>query len=887
MILGHSLNGNMYKPIAENSALAGVLYCGPMKFLGAMETCLGLPSFHISAIIRTLAYENMLRKNDTGNQFYSESFKIDPRGTASKLLALRDEIFLSSNSEFRISCLSKASKRLNSLFKIESSAGDFAPGMPDRLRAILKELRMKRIPRPVATITLTEGSKMWPLLWQEVFSELASLGCKFSEYLSPDAASVGDLFLAKQALSGLGQKREKASCDGSLILIEANNPVEAADIAALVARELREQKETVAVVAEHDSATLRAGFSRMDMALPGSEQSSYGLDMLQILPLRLLLAWKPVDPRSLQQYLSLSVSPIPTRLRKSLMEIISRTGCVGGISWDETVSGFIDSMGKEKQLTAKESISAWLKMGYLDSNGKSDPEDIGALCGLLRDWARKRAFSSETDEQGLYMAMEQADVIRKACEMADKDLLHKQYMAKLLRDVMETMPVLQRSIRDLDGAFQVSSAGAMLAKADSLIWWNAGEKTVEALPARFWTKSEDKELEEFGVRLSRPSDNLARNQMEWVRGISCAGKRLILIFSRIHGDESEPDEVHPVWHELTSAFENDSIAGLTVRFNDLVLGKMKNQVAKMIMPHFRKSEHGCFPVYKDKWSLEPSLLKSRESNSASSFLSLAGCPFSYVCRYLGNIRSRETLSISEDDQLNGNISHDIIERFLASCAEWPEQKDIRGAVGEIFRKYLVEEGAILNLSGKEKERSDLEMKIVFACEQLVKILRAGGYEIDGVEKEVERTTDLGPVKGFCDVVVRKRKAKNHKAVIDLKWSGAGYRTNELSEGKAIQLAVYSAVADDSWPPTAYFIISSGEMITVHKDAFPGATVIDGPDEQTTWKKIKSTIDKRKESFSSGTLSVGITDDSGKAPDFVFASCKFCDLKMFCRISESL
>ena len=77
------------------------------------------------------------------------------------------------------------------------------------------------------------------------------------------------------------------------------------------------------------------------------------------------------------------------------------------------------------------------------------------------------------------------------------------------------------------------------------------------------------------------------------------------------------------------------------------------------------------------------------------------------------------------------------------------------------------------------------------------------------------------------------------------------------------------------------------MLTVHKDAFPGAIVVDGPDEQETWKNMKSVISSRKKAFSSGLAAIGVRKDSGDEPDFIFAPCYFCEFDLFCRSSEAV
>ena len=414
VLLGHSLDHGAYHPLTGPQASAGDMTCGPAGMTGILETFLGLPSQQKPEILRVLQYESILRKIDKKDSFFSESFAIDPRGAASKFLSLRDEILLNAPLDFALSDLAERSERIRILSDAEAQATSLNAGYPDRLRGILKELKRKRITVPLSKITLTEPADTWPSLWRAIFKEIKSQGRIFDQYEGAISESKGDLSAAKRTLAHQG-KAADAQADGSLLLFEANNPVEEADVVALLARELSKGGETVAVIAGQETNLLNDAFLRINAPVPEGTLSSYGLDSLQILPLNFALSWSPADPRLLQQYLSLTVSPLPHKLRRQLLEIVSRTGSTGGSKWNEIIANYIDSIEKEKRNELKAAIECWLNIGRIGPADKMSTRQIDALCKTFEVWARKRAFLDETPELSMTMAIEQARAISDAC----------------------------------------------------------------------------------------------------------------------------------------------------------------------------------------------------------------------------------------------------------------------------------------------------------------------------------------------------------------------------------------------------------------------------------------------------------------------------------------
>ena len=105
----------------------------------------------------------------------------------------------------------------------------------------------------------------------------------------------------------------------------------------------------------------------------------------------------------------------------------------------------------------------------------------------------------------------------------------------------------------------------------------------------------------------------------------------------------------------------------------------------------------------------------------------------------------------------------------------------------------------------------------------------------------------------------------------------------LRENRAVQLAVYSKLTG-GWPPTAYFILNTAELVTVHEDVFKGATVIkDKSAEQEVWKVIEERTRLRQDELKAGTIHIGIPGKTDPEENPFPAPCPYCSYGVFCKV----
>lgn len=114
------------------------LTTGPLGLLNVLETQLGLLRQEPSGADRVLQFREMLKKLDGPERFYHQSFAVDELGTASTLLAWRDQWHLHGWTHGNVNPLGSASsRRLRDMADLEAHAHDkLAPGIGERLALV-------------------------------------------------------------------------------------------------------------------------------------------------------------------------------------------------------------------------------------------------------------------------------------------------------------------------------------------------------------------------------------------------------------------------------------------------------------------------------------------------------------------------------------------------------------------------------------------------------------------------------------------------------------------------------------------------------------------------------------------------------------------------------
>ena len=143
------------------------------------------------------------------------------------------------------------------------------------------------------------------------------------------------------------------------------------------------------------------------------------------------------------------------------------------------------------------------------------------------------------------------------------------------------------------------------------------------------------------------------------------------------------------------------------------------------------------------------------------------------------------------------------------------------------------EAAPLVRRGGEVELDRAKTLVANAAAALLAFLQKSGWKPVAVEHPVTGTFGGFPANGRIDLLVEKG---GEPGVVDLKLSGLKYRREELEAGHALQLALYASLVQKrpgSMPPSGFFVLEDGQIVTTEPNAFPGAISVQGPDARAT------------------------------------------------------
>src|SRR5439155_4812655 len=312
-------DGGLFPTVLDGfDASAGRLHVGPAGFLARLEQSLGIPTPLTHEPVRVAEYSKRIAAHDDGKQFYSASRRADPWRVARKLLTLRDELF---SAGWNGKLPAGGSARLKALAELEGLSQEcpLAPGAPERLLKVIE--RLKLFPAGVEGLELIDPASFFAKLWRDVFKCLGQNRTEVRQRTLPNPQASGDLGIAQKAL--LGENPGKLTGDGSLLKIEAKTLMEAAEATAACLAALLKNRNPQSVLLIRDgdsraSLVLEIALRRYDLSSAGLTLESSHRPATQILPLFLGLAWAPVDPDLLLQFLTLPSSPIPAIARQSL-----------------------------------------------------------------------------------------------------------------------------------------------------------------------------------------------------------------------------------------------------------------------------------------------------------------------------------------------------------------------------------------------------------------------------------------------------------------------------------------------------------------------------------------------------------------------------------------
>jgi hypothetical protein len=818
---------------------------GANGMLGILEPQLGLIGDPVPQSRRVVQYLECLKQCNHAKRFYHRSLDTDELGTAATLLNWRDQWHL-YGWEGKVA--TGASGRLQDMADVEQVAyTKVAPSEGERLASVLQVME-RRIPA-IDAIILTEPLTNFPKRWQQVLSRLPTeyipLGC------SSDSAwrflnTVQDRLVRAQAgETFMADDKLDYQADGSLVVVRAETRL----LASRWFAEYLGQGIKDGVLVASDSAAL------LDDILAASGQARHGLSessayrpALQILPMALALLWAPLDFNVLISFLSHPVSPVRSYARRQLAgELASKPG-IGGDDWENVLADIDKHYGVEAPVV-REQISTWIDHPRFDQSAGVPVAEVLARAQKLVEFFRARLGEKDEAERASWNAgFSQTVAFVSSLEQLQQsgtDIIRPRQLQKLLAQATSRGSSNPKLVAEVGSLAVVDDPAALAETFDEVIWWQpVMPRTPDSYP---WSISEQKQLAEAGVDLPDIAEKLESLAADWLKPILAAREKVVIILP------PRDAEIHPAWQMISALVRDIPELPIEAVFAGEVHGVQE------VIP----APHTPLPVAKRWWHLpKDTPIPRRQYDSFSSLESFLFNPYQWLLRYPAGLKASNILSVKDGSLLEGQLAHNLIERFfeLPDPLKMSEDK-VLAWFDATFPQVVSTEGAVLLMHGRQSDFESLRYRLRRALTSMLAQFKAADVVQVQSELELKGHYSGGEIKGYADLVLANRKGKH--AIVDMKWWGTKKYTGKLVDNRHLQLGIYAELMRQQtgkWPDVAYYILAEAKLFAQHDDYFPeGFKVNKKIDESTPhlWERFKKSHAWRAELLKQGIIEVAL------------------------------
>lgn len=157
--------------------------------------------------------------------------------------------------------------------------------------------------------------------------------------LSPKDSDLGRIQSLLGRLEKGANPKIRLNGDRSIICLTAFSEYALARGVAQWLRHIRlKEKTTVTLISGANAGPLEQALLALDEPTLGLEPYSRARPIPQVLLLALRLYWKPLDPRSLLEFLTHPVCPVSGSSRHWLANAVAESPGVGGPKWNEAIA---------------------------------------------------------------------------------------------------------------------------------------------------------------------------------------------------------------------------------------------------------------------------------------------------------------------------------------------------------------------------------------------------------------------------------------------------------------------------------------------------------------------------------------------------------------------
>lgn len=808
LIFSMGFDSNVY---TQNQTFFNRKFVGEKQLLLLLERELGLSGVFVSEDERRDHYHKYIELVSLERKtFISDSFELDSKGVSKELLAWRDYLKLSNwNFETGIS------ERLDLLSHLEKAAV-LHKGEVDRWLDVITALE-KASAIGIATLRLEDKRSLLPPYLHCVFNELGRLGVTVKENLAHEAiTSNSNLHQLKRALIAPSGQVVLDSNDTSFHILRFKDSVEASDF---MAQQLSfgQQKP---VLLNSIVSNLDTSFATFDIPLSGSDISNANPQLIQLFKLAGSLLFTTINPYNLQALLALPRLPFSKKLAVKLRKVLTQYAGIGNEKWEETIQTYLKSYSKDSKKFKKQQDTLSL---YLTRNRVSEitSKDLKDFYTAIGSWAGQQLhLQNEVLNQLQFGHLQNlcSKLVQflKACP--DEKFSATKFEI-LVGHFYEPMR-LQATEKQQYSPDVFDSGSQLYAASDHTVWFDFYNTKLQAKQGSFLYASELKALEKTETFQHWSSASQIDFQLSQLyKGFLKTNSHLCLIICDTHN--GAPTTEHPLYTQLSAMVSN--LKDFEFAYDT---DKQRLQEFGWKAPKLAEISQMKLPTTSDSIAFtKTDLLAKRAVESYSSLENLVYNPLDWVLQYQAKISDTGLGDIPELMLLKGNLSHAVVQSLLeldkersidlktASLSALVASK-LEELAPQMALPFLLEENKIAF------QTFSTQLQMSFAA--LVGIIHNNSLEFMEAESITEGHLNGTFIKGAIDLLFSKNGTP---VVIDLKWtySDKKYMTL-LEEEKALQLAIYSKLLDNTTSITGYFLLSHGRLFT-QNDALSGAGVV--------------------------------------------------------------
>ncbi|AGA32925.1 hypothetical protein TVNIR_1252 [Thioalkalivibrio nitratireducens DSM 14787] len=368
-----------------------------------------------------------------------------------------------------------------------------------------------------------------------------------------------------------------------------------------------------------------------------------------------------------------------------------------------------------------------------------------------------------------------------------------------------------------------------------------------------------------------PVDRRLEHDAEtWLLPVLAAGRQLLCVTPRRRGDEPVAD--HPLADRIRAVLGE---SGLTTVDVDRLL---EDGTPHPWLPVPTEAiDYRPLPVPRRWWSLagRPGIAV-REVESYSSLQAFLNHPHQWVLEHVAALYPGRLADPVLGNRQKGVLLHRLVEwLFGAPDLDWrgADRTAVRRWIDRRLPELLEREGANLHLPGRQREAEELRWVAERALWTLLQHLHSSSATSVRIGESVLGSFSGGRFTGRIDLLAVD--ANGHEAVVDLKWSRAKARCEELRGDRQLQLAIYAQLRQQvsgRWPDEGYFVLNEARLLAQSARRFPDAVICDAPGtagSPALWAAFEKTWHWRRGQLDAGRIEVNAPgtepDDEGVPP----------------------